>query len=82
MMRVGTTSLKIKQYKGGQTNNATTLDLAKEARDSTTIGANKACSNKGSRKNRYSNGMPKSAGRVHTSIESICYEYKQGKKLL
>jgi len=51
---------------------ATVSSLAKKARD-TTVDADRACSNRRSRENKYSNGMPKLAGRVYTLVRPICY---------
>jgi len=71
-MRAKATDSKVEQYKGIMATNATASSLAKEARDST-VGTNRACSNKRDRKNKYSNGMPKLVGRICTLAEPIYY---------
>ena len=48
-------------------------DIAKKTRGSTTVDTSRACSDKESWKNKYSDSMPKSANKVHT-MQSTCDE--------
>jgi len=49
--------------------------LAEETREFSKVGADRACSNRESRENKYGDSIPESAGRVCTS-KSICHGYK------
>ena len=49
--------------------------LAEETRESSTVGADRACSNGESRENKYGNGISESASSVCT-LKSICHGYK------
>jgi len=53
-----------------------TSSLVKEARDTSTVGPYRACSNERSEKNKYSDGEPSTESRV-SSKEPICYGYGQ-----
>jgi len=59
----------------------TASSLAKETGGSSTTGADRACSNERSRKDKYEDSTPKLAGRVCT-LKSICNGCRQRKKLL
>jgi len=48
------------------------LGLAQKARDTSTVGSNRTCSNRGYEKNKYSYGNPLTEDRVF-SKEPICY---------
>jgi len=50
--------------------------LAKKAGNTSTAGDNRACFNRGSRKNGGSNGMPPIEGRV-CSKEPLCHGHRQ-----
>jgi len=52
--------------------------LAKEAGGTSTAGSNRICSDERSREDEYSDGMPKSEGRVH-STQPICHGCGLGK---
>jgi len=60
---------------------ATAPNLAKKIRNFLTVGTNKAYSNEENRKNKCSNDMSQSKGRICIA-QPICYEYRQKKKLL
>jgi len=49
--------------------------MAEKTGDSSIIGTDRACTNRRSRKNEYSNDIPQSEDRVH-SIQPIYYGYE------
>ena len=46
-IRIGTIGSKVRQHKDTKTNNATALSLAKETKNSSTAGSDRAFSNRG-----------------------------------
>jgi len=71
-MRQQSSSSKAKPARGTTAINAIVSGLAKEIRSSSTVDTNRVCSNRGSRKNKCSNGTPESVGKVCT-MQPICY---------
>ena len=78
MMKAKALGSKIEQCKSTMATVAIVSSLAKKTGGSSTVDTDRACSNRRSRKNEYSNSMPESVGRVCTS-QPICYGCEQGK---
>ena len=76
-----TISFKVKQYKDTQTTDATASSLAKEARSSSTVDADRIYSNRGSGKDKYSNSMLHSESRIGI-IQPLYLRDRQEKELL
>ena len=74
MTRARATGSEVEQSGGIIATDAIALKLAKKARSSSTVDTNKACSNRKSRENKYSNGTSESASRIWALIQSICYK--------
>jgi len=66
---------------GTEINNATTLHVAEETRNTFSAGDNRACSDRRSREDEYSDGMTAAEDRVGT-MQPICYGDRQREKLL
>ena len=66
---------------GAEKNNAMTPSMAEEARNAASVGDNRACSDGGSRKDKYGNGTATAEGRVGT-MQPICHGNRQGEELL
>ena len=69
---VEATGFQVKQHKDIQANNVMASGLAGEIRDFSAVDTDRACTNKESKKNKYSNSMPELAGKICTS-QPICY---------
>ena len=66
---------------GAEIDNATTLSVAEEARNTTLVDDNRACSDGGSRKNKHSDDITVAEGRVGAT-QPLCHEDRQGEELL
>ena len=79
-IRVGRIS---SQTAGTKTGNATTVNVAEEARNTPLAGNNRACSNGRNREDKCSNDAFSTNNRICLK-KPICYEHKQegGKELL
>ena len=66
---------------GAEIDNAMTFSMAEEARNAPSVGDNRACSNKGSRKKEYNNSVATVESRVGAT-QPIYYRDRQGEKLL
>jgi len=70
MKGIGGNSFKIT---GAETDNAMTPSMVEEARNATSVGDNRAHSNRGSREDKYGDSMTTAKNRVGTT-QSIYYE--------
>jgi len=59
--------------------NATITSVAEEARNASSVGNNRACSDGGSGKNRCGNDTPSAEGKGHTK-KPLCYGCEQEEK--
>jgi len=81
MKRTGATSSKAEYNRCTMATDATAPNLAKKTENTLAVDTNRAHTNEESRKNKYSNDMSQSKGKVFT-VQPICHECEQKKKLL
>ena len=75
-MRIGAIGSKAEYTKSTIAINPTASSVAKKTRDLSIANANRIYSNRRSWKDKCSNNMPKSAGRIYILAISIYYEGK------
>ena len=73
MTRAEATNSKVKQSRDTIVTNTIASSLAEETRGPLTVDSDRTCSDRRSRKNKHSNGIPKSIGRVCASARPICH---------